>query len=172
MVIQTYLKKRWKNEKRFNCINALITICIAIGAASAADWSFNVGSDTNSNGGSIQINNNELKIQDEKFTIPDGYKENESARKLAADGKGNFKDAKVTVCELNKENETILIKVFFADGGISDVTGEEGSVNKTIGGHEGFLKTEKDGVTFDFAVNKKVVEIEAPSEADIEALLK
>jgi hypothetical protein len=151
---------------------ALIAICVTIGAASAADWSFNFGSDTNTDGGSVNIDNSQLKIQDEKFTIPDGYKENESARKLAADAKGNFKGAKVTVCELNKENETILVKVFFADGGISDLTGEEGSVNKTIGGHEGFLITDKDGVTFDFAVNKKVVEIEAPSEADIEALLK
>lgn len=37
---------------------ALIAICITIGAASAADWSFNIGSDTNSDGGSVQINNN------------------------------------------------------------------------------------------------------------------
>ena len=172
MVIQTYLKKRWKNEKRFNCINALITICIAIGAASAADWSFNVGSDTNSNGGSIQINNNELKIQDEKFTIPDGYKENESARDVGADGKGNFEGAKVSICELKKGNETILIKVFFADGGIHNLTPLENSENKTIGGHNGFLTTENGLVTFDYGVNEKVVEIVAADESAIESVLK
>lgn len=159
-------------RKGLIAIIALIAICITIGAASANDWSFNFGSDTNSDGGSININNNELKIQDLKFTIPDGYKENESARKLAADAQGDFKGAKVTCCELNKGNETILIKVFFTDSGITDLTGGENATNKTIGGHDGFL-TEKDGgVYFDYGIDKKVVEIFAPSEAEIEAVLK
>ncbi|MBE6503675.1 MAG: hypothetical protein E7Z76_05235 [Methanobrevibacter sp.] len=159
-------------RKIFVVLIALIAICITVSAASAADWSFNFGTDSNTNGGSVNINNNELKIQDEKFTIPDGYKENESARDLAADAKGKFEGAKVTICELNKENETVLIKVFFSDGGISDITGLEGSENKTIGGHQGFLTIKEDEVIFDYGVNNKAVEIIAPNEADIEAVLK
>ena len=159
-------------KKGLIALIALIAICITIGAASAADWSFNIGSDTNSDGGSVQINNNELKIQDEKFTIPDGYKENESARDVGADGKGNFEGAKVSVCELKKGNETILIKVFFADGGIHNITAPTNSENKTIGGHDGFLITDDGLFTFDYGVNEKVVEIVASNESAIESVLK
>ena len=86
--------------------------------------------------------------------------------------KGNFEGAKVSVCELKKGNETILIKVFFADGGIHNITAPANSENKTIGGHDGFLITDDGLFTFDYGVNEKVVEIVASNESAIESVLK
>ena len=150
---------------------ALIAICITIGAASAADWSFNIGSDTNSDGGSVQINNNELKIQDEKFTIPDGYKENETAR-LVGNQTTEGSGAKISACELDNGNKTIIVKVLYADGGIDNATGPEGSENATVSGHSGYLKNDELGTLFGFMKDGKLIEIRAPSQAEIESVLK
>lgn len=152
---------------------AIFAICITVSAVSADDgWSFSFGSESNSDGGSVNINNNELKIQDEKFTIPDGFEEVEKERSVAKDSK-SIEGAKITTCVLKKGNETILVKVNFADGGIENLTGLEGSENVTIAGHNGFLSTDDDGDTvFDFLVNKKLVEVVAPSQELIEAVLK
>lgn len=155
---------------------ALIAIGISIGAVSAEGFSFSFGSDSNSDGGSIEVNNNELKIQGEKYTIPDWYKENESARILAGDVSAQFgEDSKVTTCELNKDNNTVLIKVFFAnDGEFSNLrpSGPDAQ-NKTIGGHAGFLTPKDNLVLFDYQQTKdKVIEISAPDEQTVEAVLK
>lgn len=152
---------------------ALFAICITVSAVSADEgWSFSFGSESNSDGGSININNNELKIQDEKFTIPEGYKEVEKER-IVANNSALVEGAKVSTCVLQNGNSTIYVQVHFADGGVHNITGPENSVNKTIGGHNGFLSNESDGDSvFDFGVNDKLVEIIAPTEADIEAVLK
>jgi hypothetical protein len=152
---------------------AIFAICITVSAVSADDsWSFSFGSESNTDGGSIEINNDELKIQDEKFTIPDGFEEVEKERLVAEDSK-SIKGAKVSTCVLQKGNETVLIKVTFADGGLEDITGPDGSENVTIAGHDGFLSKDDDGDTvFDFELNKKLVEIVAPNQDLIEDVLK
>lgn len=152
---------------------AVFAICITVSAVSADDsWSFSFGSESNSDGGSVDINNNELKIQDEKFTIPDGFEEVEKERVVAEDSK-NIPGAKITTCVLKKGNETILVKVTFVDGGLENITGPEGSQNLTIAGNGGFLSTDEDNDTvFDYGVNGKLVEIVAPSQDLIEAVLK
>ena len=123
---------------------ALIAIGISVGAVSAEGFSFSFGSDSNSDGGSIEVNNNELKIQGEKYTIPDGYKENESARILANDGE--FSNLRPSGPDAQ---------------------------NKTIGGHAGFLTPKDNLVQFDYQQAKdKVIEISAPDEQTVEAVLK
>lgn len=64
----------------------LLAICVSVSAVSAEDdgfsFSFSSSDSSNSDGGSVQVENNVVTIQDLKFTIPDGFKENESAKKV------------------------------------------------------------------------------------------
>ena len=152
---------------------AIFAICITVSAVSADDsWSFNFGSEASTDGGSVEINNDELKIQDEKFTIPEGFEEVEKER-LVAEDSPSIDGAKVSRCVLKKGNETVLVKVTFADGGLTDITGPDDAENVTIAGHDGFLSQDDDGdYVFDLDMNKKLVEIVAPSQDLIEAVLK
>lgn len=151
---------------------AIFAVCITVSAVSADDgWSFSFGSESNSNGGSIDVNNNELKIQDVKFTIPEGFKELEDKR-LVGNDSTSIKGAKVTGTAIQKGNDTIVIKVTYGEGGIKNITGGEGSQNQTIAGHSGFLTTGDNEVIFDYDDNEKLVEIVAPSQELIEAVLK
>lgn len=63
----------------------IAVVGLTLGAVSAEEWSFNFGSSSSSNsdGGQYEFTNGALKLQDVSFKIPDGYKENESAKKLA-----------------------------------------------------------------------------------------
>ena len=152
---------------------AIFALLIAVSAVSADDeWSFSFGSSSNTDGGSVEIVNNDLKIQDEKFTIPDGFKENDKKRIVGEDSTG-IENAKVTTCFLEKGNETIIVKIHFAEGGIENITGPEGKDNVTIAGHSGFLSDDEDNETvFDFELNEKLVEIIAPNQELIEEVLK
>lgn len=151
---------------------AIFAICITVSAVSADDgWSFSFGSESNSDGGSVEINNNELKIQDEKFTIPDGFKEVENKRIVAEDSE-SIEGAKATSCMFQKGNETIVIKVHFADGGIENITARDGAENVTVAGHSGILSEDDGDYIFDFAVNGKIVEVVAPSQELLEEVLK
>jgi hypothetical protein len=150
---------------------ALAAFCIAVGVVSAEEWSFSTGTATNSDGGSIEINNNEVKIQDETFKLPDGYKEDEDARVLAEET-GDGKGAKISACKFENGDKNITIKVIFSDGGITNVTGPDGAKDATIGGQAGFLTKEDDGVLFDYNKDDKLIEISAPSQEELESLFK
>ena len=128
-------------------------------------------SETNSDGGSIAINNNELKIQDEKFTIPEGFKEDEKERVVG--GESNAVDGgKVTGSVFKKGNESLLVEVHFADGGIENITYPEDSKNVTIGKQAGVLSESEEGNSiFDFESNGKLVQIIASNEDIIEEVL-
>ena len=104
----------------------LAAFCIAVGVVSAEEWSFSSSSASSTDGGSIEVNNNEIKIQDEKFKIPDGYKEDEDAR-ILAQTTGDGKDAKISSCHLENGDKAITIKVIFSEAGITNVTGPQGS---------------------------------------------
>ena len=152
---------------------AIFAICITVSAVSADEgWSFSFGSESNSDGGSVSINGHELKIQDEKFTIPDVFEEVQKER-IVANNSAIVNGAKVSTCVLQKGNETIYIQVHFADSGVENITGPANSENKTIGGHNGFLSTNEDNETvFDFGSNHKLIEIIAPNQELVEAVLK
>ncbi len=151
---------------------AIFAICITVSAVSADDdWSFSFGSSSTTDGGSVEINNNELKIQGEKFTIPKGFEESEEDRLVAEDS--SIEGAKVSTCVLEKGNETIFVKVHFADGGLETTGGPADSKNVTIAGHKGFLSHDDvSGTVFDFELNEKLVEITAPNKKLIEEVLK
>lgn len=151
---------------------ALLAICITISAASAADWSFNFGSSSSSDGGDIKIDNDKLSLQGIDFKIPEGYKENESARILAKDTNQFGENGKVSATEFYNNNSTIVIKSFFATDGKYENLNADNATEKTIGGQKGFV-TEKDGeVLFDYLIDGKICEIVAPNEDTIGSLLK
>ena len=141
---------------------ALAVFCIAVGVVSAEEWSFSSESASNTDGGSIEINNNDVKIQDEAFKLPDGYKEDENAR-ILAQSTDDGKDAKITACHFENGDKCITIKVIFSEEGITNVTGPQGSKSANIGGQEGFLTQESDGVLFDYNKDDKLIEISAPT---------
>lgn len=151
---------------------AIFAICITISAVSADDsWSFSFGSESSTDGGSVEINNDDLKIQGEEFTIPEGFEEIEKERLVAGDSAA-IEDGKVTTCVLQKGNEIIMIKVHFGDGELNNLTGPEGSKNVTIADHNGLLlKDDNNDTVFDYLVNNKYVEIVAPNQELIEDVL-
>ena len=152
---------------------AILAICITVSAVSADDsWSFSFGSEANTDGGSISIINDELKIQDEKFTIPDGFKEDKKERVVGEESKA-VDGGKVTGAVFNKGNESFLVEIHFADGGIENITYPENSTNVTIGKQAGVLSEDEDGhYVFDFETNEKLVQIVATNQDIIEEVLK
>ena len=86
---------------------ALAVFCIAVGVVSAEEWSFSSSSASSTDGGSIEVNNNEVKIQDETFKIPDGYKEDQDAR-ILAQTTGDGKNAKISSCHLEEKDGVLF----------------------------------------------------------------
>lgn len=83
----------------------LLAICLSISAASAYEFNFDYSSSDSSNtdGGSISLENNELTIQDFKYIIPEGYKENESAKITGEDAdQDSFPGFKFPLKDLTK----------------------------------------------------------------------
>ncbi len=158
---------------------ALLAICLTVSAVSADDvWSFNFSSSESSNtdGGAFSLENGKLKLQDIEFTIPDGYKENESARKLAAPAE-DIDDAKYSVCQFVNDGKEIFVKVFFFDddGEFNNLTAVDDQVAKKMGDHDGVYEANKyndNTPTFRFLKDGKLVEINAPDDDTINAILK
>ncbi|MBQ7928896.1 MAG: hypothetical protein IJ287_09200 [Methanobrevibacter sp.] len=148
---------------------ALIAIGVSISAVSAEGFSFSFGSESNSDGGDISIDNNKLKMQGVEFKIPEGFKENESARMLANDTNAFGEDCKESATTFYNNDTTIIVKIFFAkDGKFENVTGEN---PLNLAGHDGFI-TEKDGrAIFDYDADGKIVEIDAPDQDTIKSIL-
>ena len=156
----------------------LLAICVTIGAVSADDsWSFNFGSssESNSNGGDVSVENNHVKIQGLEYTIPDGYKENESARLVGNDSKDEgFDGFKVSALEFNKDNDTIRIKVIYGDEKIDEKTYTPGNatVPEKINNVDGYLAQFDDGVLFNYLKDGKFVQLFAPDQQTLASLFK
>ena len=158
----------------------LLAICVSIGTVSADDgFSFNWSSSdsSNSDGGQISFDNGKLKIQDIELNIPDGYKENESAQKLAEKAE-DMDDAKFSLCSFLNGDKEIVTKVFFSDEfNFNKLTpdDDESSVEKTMAGIDGVYFENKygDGTpTFEFLKDGKIVEVNAPDDDTIEEVIK
>ena len=158
----------------------LLAICITISAVSADDgWSFNFSSSdsSNSDGGQVKFDNGKLNLQGIDFTIPDGYKENESAQKLAEDAEDLADCAKYSICSFLNGEKEIITKVFFADDlKFNSVTPTDDDYeNKTIAGNDGVYYPNKYGdntPTFQFIKDEKIVEVNAPDDETLESFLK
>lgn len=159
---------------------ALLAICLTVSAVSADEgWSFNFSSSdsSNSDGGAMSFDNGKLKLQDIEVTIPDGYKENESAQKLAVDTDDDIEDCKYSLCQFIKDGKEIFVKVVFFtnDNVFTSLTPEDNEVNKTMEGINGLYNANKFGdntPSFRFLKDGKIVEIDAPDDDTINQILK
>lgn len=158
---------------------ALLAICITIGAVSAEGWSFDFSSSdsTNSDGGQVKFDNGKLNLQGIDFTIPDGYKENESAQKLAQDAEKVAKGAKMSMCSFLNGDKEIVTKVYFSNDNKFDKINptDDNNEEKTIAGHEGVYYPNMFGdntPTFQFLKDGKIVEVNAPDDATLESVIK
>ena len=157
----------------------LLAICVSIGAVSADDgfsFSWSSSDSSNSDGGQISFDNGKLKIQDIELNIPDGYKENESAQKLAEKAE-DMDDAKFSLCSFLNGDKEIVTKVFFSDEfNFNKLTPDDdgSSVEKTMAGTDGVYFEDKygDGTpTFEFLKDGKIVEVNAPDDDTIEEVI-
>ena len=155
----------------------LAVVGLTLGAVSAEGWSFNFGSSSSSNsdGGEMDFTNGVLKLQGVEFKIPDGYKENESAQKLAI-AADDIPDAKASLTEFVKDGQQIVVKVFFGDDKFTSISGtKDTDVNKTIAGIDGVYNNQSysDGsVEFKFLKDGKIVDVIAPDDATLESIIK
>ena len=170
---------RWKNEKDIMAGVVLLAICITISAVSAEGWSFDFSSSdsTNSNGGQVKFDNGKLNLQGIDFTIPDWYKENESAQKLAEDAEKVAKGAKMSMYSFLNGDKEIITKVYFSNDDKFDKINptDDNNEEKTIAWHEGVYYPNMFGdntPTFQFLKDGKIVEVNAPDDATLESVIK
>lgn len=154
----------------------LLTVCISLSAVSAFEWNFGSSSSesTNTDGGSISLDDNVLKIQGLEYTVPEGYTEDKKEQALAEEADQDaFPGFKVSSETFVKGNDSIIIKVLFGDEEMDEdsYTPGENAVNKEIAGTKGYLKQYDDGVSFDYIIDGKLVEIFAPDEETLSTLL-
>ena len=155
----------------------LLAICISISAVSADDgFSFNFSSSdsSNSNGGSVEVNNNNVKIQDIQYTIPDGFKENQSAQIVGEDAEqDSFPGFKISSVRFDKGDDSIIIKVLFGDDKLDENTYTPGNdtVAKKVGDVDGYLAEFTDGISFNYIKDGKLIEIFAPDEKTLTSVL-
>lgn len=158
----------------------LLAVCVSISTVSADEsWSWSFGSssssESNSNGGEVSIDNNKVKIQGFEFTIPDGYKENESARLVGNDTDQNeFPGFKISQVRFDKGNDSVIVKVVYGDKEMNadSYTPQNGSASEKINDVDGFFAQYNDGVTFDYIKDGKLVELFAPNKEILVSLVK
>ena len=156
----------------------LLAICLTASAVSAdGEWNFNFSSSesSSSDGGAMSFENGKLKLENIKFSIPDGYNENESARKLAQDA-NEADGAKCSVCQFINDGKEIFVKVFyFEDGEFANLTAVDNVVEKNLDGIDGFYDANKYNdttPTFRFLKDGKMIEINAPDDETITSIIK
>lgn len=168
-------------KRKFLLIGVLVlAVCVSISVVSADEgWSFNFGSssssESNSNGGDVNVENNHVKIQGFDFTIPDGYKENESARLVGNDtDQKTFPGFKISKVEFDKNNDKIIIKVVYGDEKMDEksYTPANDTVAEKINDIDGHLAKYDDGVSFTYLKDGKLVEIFAPDQQTLSSLFK
>lgn len=106
----------------------------------------------------MKFENGKLNLQGIDFTIPDGYKENESAQKLAEKA-DDPKDAKYSVCSFINGDKEIITKVYFSDDTqYNSLTPEDGtSVEKTMAGIKEFTSKTNIMTTLQHSNSSKTV---------------
>lgn len=162
--------------KKVIILTIILAAIISVSAVSADDeWSFDFSSNSDTDGGQLEVVNNEVTIQGFKFVIPDGFKHNQSADLIGEDAGDNFPDCDVSKVEFDKGDEFIIIKVVYDDDvKFDDKTYEppESSVEKQIGKQKGFIEEYENGVSFDYCKDGKLIEILAPSQEILTSLLQ
>ena len=170
------------SSKMLMALAVLLAVAFTVSAVSAEDngWSFNFFSSdsesTNSDGGAfIYGSDGKLQIQQLKFTLPEGFKENETVRLVGEDAnQTDFPGYKVTSATFKKGNDTIMTKVLFGDQKMDDDSYKpsENAQAKKIGDIDGYIEEYDDGVSFDFIEDGKLVEIFASNEDLLDSVIK
>lgn len=169
------------SSKMLMALAVLLVVACTVSAVSADDgWNFNFFSSSSesvdSDGGAFSYGSDgKLQIQDEKFTLPEGFKENETERAVGADANNNtFPGDKITSATFVKGNEKIITKVVFGDKKLDDDTYQpsENATAKKIADIDGYYETYEDGVSFDFIEDGKLIEIFASNDNLLESVLK
>lgn len=169
-------------NKKFLIVGVLLlAICVSIGAVSADDdddgWSFDFSSSdsSNSDGGSVQIKNNVVTIQGFKFTIPDGFKENESAKMVGEDlDDDSLPNCKESTVAFNKGDDRYLISVIYSDTEFDEDTyvPNNNTTAKEIADTDGWYQEYDGGVSFEYIEDGKLVHLFAPDKKGISSLIK
>lgn len=155
----------------------LLAACISVSAVSAEDngWSFSFSSSdsTNSDGGSVQLDNNVLTIQGFKFTIPEGFVENETAKVVGEDYNAS-QGLKISTDAFDKGDERILISVIFGSAELDDdtYTPTATATAKKLADEDGWVDEYDGGVAFDYIEDGKLVHVFAPDEKTLVSLLQ
>ena len=163
--------------KKVIILTIILAAIISVSAVSADDdeWSFDFSTSADTDGGQLDVVNNEVTIQGFKFVIPDGFKHNQSADLIGEDAGEDFPDCDISKVEFDKGDEFIIIKVVYHDDvKFDDKTYEppEDSVEKQIENQKGFITEYENGVTFDYCKDGKLIEIVAPNEEILTSLLQ
>ena len=159
----------------------LSIILIAIGISLSTSSAISIGEDdffvdaSNEDGGELSFYDGEFKLQDVSFNIPKGYKENESERVLAE--RGDIKNSRYSLCNFFNGDKKIIIKVLFLedDKEFKNITADSGYKKKTIGDQKGYYsskKYDKNTSTFKYLKNGKIVEVNAPNDDVLKALIE
>ena len=161
---------------------ALVTLCLAVSAVSA--WEFSFGSQSSSSSSvstdgdvaTVDYKDGSLKISGMEFKIPSGYEQNTNETRTGADTNLTGVDgAKLSSATFTNGNKTIIVKCVYAnDGKIDKYTpATSNAQNQTINNHAGFLEKHPDGsITYTYIDDGKIIQIESPDEATINEILK
>ena len=163
--------------KKVIILTIILAAIISVSAVSADDdeWSFDFSTNADTDGGQLEVVNNEVTIQGFKFVIPDGFKHNKSADLIGEDAGEDFPDCDISRVEFDKGDEFIMIKVVYRDDvTFDDKTYEppESSVEKQIENQKGFITEYDDCITFDYCKDGKLIEIVAPDQEILTSILQ
>ncbi len=112
------------------------------------------------------VSASEVNIDNVKFNIPDGFKENTAESEVIKDSSGTT----TIKCYENDAEDGIVINVIsMSEGSIEEVDPEPGDVNKTINGIEGFYNN--DTTEFKFTVDGKLICVSAHDESLLSQIL-
>ena len=115
----------------------------------------------------VNINENILTLHDVKFNIPDGYKEDESQRKIGE----TSDDGKYSTCVFVNGDKTIKMTVKYGSNSLEySVEGKEVITLKTIKNTAGYA-TRGTPIKFMYEINGNQATIEAPDEATVEQVI-
>lgn len=159
---------------------ALVTVCLAVSAVSAWEFSFGGESSSSTKVGSdgdvanIEYNNGVLKINDKEFKIPSGYTQDTNLTKTGENANLTGIDAKMSRATFINGDKAIIVKCIYSDKDITTYNPTtDGAQNKTIGGHAGVLEKNKDGtVFFSYIDDGKLIQIESPDEDTLNQIPK
>ena len=123
----------------------------------------------------MQVENNVVTIQGFKFTIPDGFEENETNKKVGEEAnQTSFPGFKESTVAFDKGDERYLITVIFGDTEIDNDSYEPAgnAATKELEGINGWYEEYDGGASFDYIEDGKLIHLFAPDEQSLVSLIQ